>query len=266
MARYIREVVLNRPDDFVQYIMSDFIFKHGFHMAEFKGERILRAGGGLIEIPKFMIWSYQNGVFHVEAWTRNLWLPGVYGREIAMTGFLGCVPKSAYKKDIEELIGLLTQPLYMPNAGQPGYGAPGQPGYGMPGQDGYGAPGQPGYGMPGQDGYGPQGQSGCGMPGQGGYGSSGQPGYGVPPQPIYVRGTDLSQYATMALIFSIIGIVTSFVGGMFGILFGALGIVYGNKSLQSSKRGMAVAGIVIGIIGTVLGALVLIGSLLYLSI
>ncbi|MCI8390311.1 MAG: DUF4190 domain-containing protein [Roseburia sp.] len=250
MARYIREVVLNRPDDFVQYIMSDFIFKHGFHMAEFKGERILRAGGGLIEIPKFMIWSYQNGVFHVEAWTRNLWLPGVYGREIAMTGFLGCVPKSAYKKDIEELIGLLTQPLYTPNAGQPGYGSSGQPGYGMPGQGGYGS----------------QGQSGCGMPGQGGYGSSGQPGYGVPPQPIYVRGTDLSQYATMALIFSLIGIVTSFVGGMFGILFGALGIVYGNKALQSSKRGMAVAGIVIGIIGTVFGALVLIGSLLYLII
>ena len=213
MARYIREVVLNRPDDFVQYIMSDFIYKHGFHMVDFKGERILRAGGGLIEIPKFMIWSYRNGVFHVEAWTRNLWLPGVYGREIAMTGFMGCVPKSAYKKDIEELISLMTQPLYALQPGQPGYGAPGQPGYGAPGQ----------------------------------------PGYGAPPQPVYVRGTDLSQYATMALIFSIISIVTSFVGGAFGILFGALAIVYGNKSLQSSKRGMAIAGMVIGIIGAVLG-------------
>ncbi len=107
MARYIREVQLDRPDDFVQYIMTDFLGKHGFRLGEFKGEQVYRAGGGLIEIPKFLSWGYQNGVFHVEAWTRNCWLPGVYGRENAMTGWMGCVPKNAYKKDIEELISLL---------------------------------------------------------------------------------------------------------------------------------------------------------------
>lgn len=120
MARYIREVTLNRPEDFVQFIMTDFLSKHGFRLVEFKGEQVYRAGGGLIEIPKFLIWGYRNGVFHVEAWTRNLWLPGVYGGENAMTGFMGCVPKGAYKKDIEELIGLLCQPIYANGQPNPG--------------------------------------------------------------------------------------------------------------------------------------------------
>lgn len=111
MARYIKEVTLNQPDDFVQYIMSDFLSKHGFNLVNFKGEQVYRAGGGLIEIPKFLVWGYQNGVFHVEAWTRTVWLPGVYGKENAMTGFMGCIPKEAYKTDIESLIRLLNQPL-----------------------------------------------------------------------------------------------------------------------------------------------------------
>ncbi len=114
MARYIREVQLNRPEDFVQYIMTDFLSKHGFCMKQFKGEMVYRAGDGFLEIPKFLTWGYQNGIFHIEAWTRNCWLPGVYGKENAMTGFMGCVPKDAYKKDIEALIGLLFQPLTQP--------------------------------------------------------------------------------------------------------------------------------------------------------
>lgn len=36
MARYIREVELNRPEDFVQFIMADFLGKHGFKLEEEK--------------------------------------------------------------------------------------------------------------------------------------------------------------------------------------------------------------------------------------
>ncbi len=191
MARYIREVQLDRPDDFVQYIMTDFLGKHGFRLGEFKGEQVYRAGGGLIEIPKFLSWGYQNGVFHVEAWTRNCWLPGVYGRENAMTGWMGCVPKNAYKKDIEELISLLYQPLP---------------------QD---------AGVPGMQGAG---------------------------QPVYVRGTDTSRYATMALI----GLIAGLIVPLIGVIFGALGITYGNKAKNSPKKGIATAALVIGIIAVVI--------------
>lgn len=111
MARYIREEILNQPEDFVNFMMNDFLSKHGFRYVQFKGEMIYRAGDGFFEIPKFFIWSYRNGVIHVEAWTRNVWLPGVYGKENALTGFFGSIPKSAYKGDVEQLLQLLHQPV-----------------------------------------------------------------------------------------------------------------------------------------------------------
>lgn len=197
MARYIREVELNRPEEFVQYIMTDFLSKQGFQMKEFKGELVYRAGDGFLEIPKFLTWGYQNGRFHIEAWTRNCWLPGVYGRENALDGFMGCVPKGAYKKDIEALIGLLFQPLAQPE--------------------------MPGMNMQ---------------------------------QPIYVRGTDMSGYATMALVFSLVGIVCTCLSGFLGLIWGSLGIVYGKKAMDSQKRGMATAAFVIGIVTDVLAGIV----------
>lgn len=205
MARYIKEVTLNQPDDFVQYIMSDFLSKHGFNLVNFKGEQVYRAGGGLIEIPKFLVWGYQNGVFHVEAWTRNLWLPGVYGKENAMTGFVGCIPKEAYRTDIESLIRLLQQPL---NNTSPNQGV--SPNQGM-------APGV-------------------------------NPGGG---QTVYVQATDMSKYASMSLVFAIIGLVIAFLIPIVGVILGALGITYGKKAMNSPKKGMATAAFVIGIIGVV---------------
>lgn len=232
MARYIREVELKQPEDFVQYIMTDFLSKHGFKLVEFEGQMVYRVGGGLAEIPKFLVWGYQNGIFHLEAWIRNCWLPGVYGGENAMTGFMGCIPKKAYKNDIEALIGLLFQPL-PPNAGvQPGMsGTPtGQPGM-QQGMSGMPA-GQPG--MPGNN---------AGQPGM--------PGNMGMQQPIYVRGTDTSKYATMSLVFSLIGLLGIFVP-LVGIIFGAMGIAYAKKGQASEKRGLATAAFVIGIIAIVL--------------
>lgn len=220
MARYIREVELNRPDDFVQYIMTDFLSKHGFRLVEFEGEQVYRAGGGLVEMPKFLSWGYWNGIFHVEAWTRNCWLPGVYGEENAMTGFMGCVPKSAYKKDIEELIGLLYQPLSVNQGMQPG-----------PGMN---AGVQPAAGMPGNPaGSGPYGQ-----------------------QPVLVRGTDTSRYATMAFVFALIGVVLAAIVPLIGVLFGGLGITYGSKGKVSTRKGLSTGGFVIGIIAIVISVMV----------
>lgn len=220
MARYIREVELNQPEDFVQFIMTDFLSKHGFTLVEFKGEQVYRAGGGLIEMPKFLVWGYHGGVFHVEAWTRNCWLPGVYGKENAMTGYMGCVPKSAYKSDIEQLIGLLFQPL---NQGNPG-------GVGM-----QAAPGE----------------------------TAANP-VANPGGPVYVRGTDMSKYASMALVFSLVGLGFGFFVPLVGVVFGALGITYGSKGRNSAKRGMATVAFVIGIIAVVVSIIIWIMNFLYL--
>ena len=33
MARYVRDLVLNKPDDFVQFMMNDFLRKNSFVMS-----------------------------------------------------------------------------------------------------------------------------------------------------------------------------------------------------------------------------------------
>ena len=124
MARYIRDEVLNQPEDFVNFMVSDFLTKHGFVYTKFKGQMLYRSGKGILELPKFLIWNYQNGVFHLETWTRNAWLPGVYGRENAMTGFMGCIPKSSYKGDVDRFLALLHQPvMQQQGGGQPAAGS-----------------------------------------------------------------------------------------------------------------------------------------------
>ncbi|MCI7107194.1 MAG: hypothetical protein MR945_04860 [Agathobacter sp.] len=121
MGRYVRHELLNQPEDFVQYMMNDFLSKHGFQFVEFKGQMVFRAGGGWFEMPKFLVWSYQNGVFHMEAWIRMLILPGVYSKENDMSGFYGALPKKMYKDDLEQLMSLLHQPVgnAQQNTGQP---------------------------------------------------------------------------------------------------------------------------------------------------
>lgn len=184
----------------------------------------------MIEIPKFLTWGYQNGVLHIEAWTKNCWFPGVYGRENAMSGYIGCIPKNAYKKDIEDLIGLMYQPLNI--NGQPGMA----PNAGMQGQPGM----APNAGM--------QGQLGMNMQ-----------------QPIYVRGADMSRYAAMSLIFSLVGLVFMLFSALLGIIFGALGIVYGKKAMTSQKKGMATAAFVIGIIDVVSSVIAWIINIIFLT-
>jgi hypothetical protein len=114
-------------------------------------------------------------------------------------------------------------------AGQPGYGA--QPGFGGP--PGYG--GQQPYGQPA---YGPP-------PGYGGPPGYGVPGYGFPPGYGYPRPTNTLAILSlvMAFVFSPVGLV--------------LGIVARRQIRQTGEQGdgLALAGIIVGGIGTALAVL-----------
>jgi hypothetical protein len=138
--------------------------------------------------------------------------------------------------------------------GQPPYAQPTypQPGYGQPppyGQPGYGQPpyGQPSYGYPP-----PGGQSGPPAPGPPGY-----PPYAfTPPRPDHPQ-------STLALILGIVGLVFGFTCGI-GFLASPFAWALGRnavKEIQASRGGLggegtARAGMIIGIIGTVLLGLV----------
>ena len=270
MSRYIRNEAIGKPADFVDFIMSDFIAKQGFTLVNINGETMYQKGKGFLEMPRYFSYRYMNGVIHIEAWVRFAWLPGVYGKESDMSGFVGSVPKNAYKEDIEELIRVLYQPLpgEQPNP-YGGYGQPGQNGmqggYGQPGQNGM----QGGYGQPMQNGM----QGGYGQPGQNGV----QGGYGQPMQngPITVKGIDMKKRAKTGFILVIVGLlffgitvlVMSLEERMYqgaswtiwgcSMLYAGLGTGYSYRGMSSSKSGLATAGFVIGILELIGGILLL---------
>lgn len=116
MARYVNELVLNQPDDFVQFIMNDFLQKNQYVLMDYKGEQVFRAGDAMVEGYRYLKWYYMNGVFHVEAW-----LTSVTGKEMDLDGFVGALQKKPYKDSLEQLYVALRQPIPAPqNMGQSG--------------------------------------------------------------------------------------------------------------------------------------------------
>lgn len=115
MARWIRDEVLNQPADFVEFLMNDYLTKNGFLHVTRKGEQVWKEGDGFLTMARFLKYSYENGMLHLEAWTGTF-------RENALTGFVGSLPKKFYRESLEELIRLLHQPI--PSDGM---GAQGQP-------------------------------------------------------------------------------------------------------------------------------------------
>ena len=134
--------------------------------------------------------------------------------------------------------------------GQPGHG---QPAYGQPGH------GQPAYGQPGY------GQPAYGAPAP--YGSYGQP--GLPPG---YGGLEKHSGATTAMVLGIVSLVSIPLTAMCcvtlpGLLAAPVALVLGLRAKSEidrapgryANRGMAQAGVIMGIIGTVLAVLLVIG-------
>ncbi|MEU7059695.1 DUF4190 domain-containing protein [Streptomyces sp. NPDC046197] len=141
-------------------------------------------------------------------------------------------------------------PSQSPQQPAPGYGYPQSgPGYGYP-QSG------PGYGYP---------QPGAAHPVAPPVAYPQGPGYGMPMQPSNGMGTT-------GLVLGIIGLVCSltFILWFFGVLLGILGIIFGaigrgkaNRG-EATNKGAATAGLVCGIVATVV--LPLLGLLVFASI
>ncbi len=276
MSRYIREEMIQKPADFVDFIISDFLQKHGFKLVNVNGELVYQHGKGMVTMPKYFCYRYANGVIHLEAWVKYAWFPGVYGKESDLNGYMGSVPKNAYRKDIEELIRVLYQPL--PSDYQNGYvqSNPNLQAYNNQMQGGGYVNGQPvqegGYfnGQPVQGGGYVNGQ-----PVQGGGYINGQPvqggGYvnGQPVQggPVTVKGVDTGNNAKVGLLMVLVAIPFMFLT-MFtawcAFVFIIMGIAYCYRGMGSSKNGMAVTGFVLGIIELILVIVIIVGSIMNL--
>lgn len=114
MKRYVKDIVLNKPDDFVGFIMNDYLQKNQFAMSDWKGEPAYRAGDAMLEGYKFLKWSYANGVLHLEAWLKS-----AGGKEMDLDGFVAAAQKKPYKDSLEELFGVLQQDIVQGQGMQP---------------------------------------------------------------------------------------------------------------------------------------------------
>lgn len=115
MGRYVRDVLLNKPQDFVQFIMNDYLQKNQYVLTDWKGERVYCAGDAMVEGYKYLKWSYDGSVFHLESWLKS-----VTGKEIGLDGFVGIVNKKPQKQSLEQLIRVLQQPVPERNPGNTG--------------------------------------------------------------------------------------------------------------------------------------------------
>lgn len=106
MAKFVKDLVLNKPDDFVQFMMNDYLQKNQFKSSTWKKQPAMRAGDGFFEGYKYLNWSYQNGVLHLEAW-----LKGSFGGEMNLDGAVAFAMKKPYKESLEQLFTLLQQDI-----------------------------------------------------------------------------------------------------------------------------------------------------------
>lgn len=106
MARFVKDLVLNKPEEFVTFVMNDYLQKNQFSMSDWKGEPAYRAGDAVLEGYKYLNWSYVNGTLHLEAW-----LKGNTGKEWDLEGFVGVAQKKPYKTSLEQLFTALQQEI-----------------------------------------------------------------------------------------------------------------------------------------------------------
>ena len=214
MARFVQDLALNKPDDFVYFIMNDYLQKNGFVMSDWKGEPAYKAGDGVMEGYKYLKWSYGNGMFHLEAWLR-----GSFGGEMDLDGFVGCLMKKSYKANIMELLSVLQQPLPQQpvSAGNQAQG----------GEQAQEAAAQGGQ-VPFQN--------------------------GPMPNVIPVKTVDHYKAAQTALILGILSIVIGLFIPLAGIILSCIGFSRARMGQSSSKADMAKAGKICCIVGIALSA------------
>ncbi|MET3987461.1 DUF4190 domain-containing protein [Streptomyces sp. PvR034] len=139
----------------------------------------------------------------------------------------------------------------IPGAGQIPGAAPSAPAYGYPAQPA--PPGAGAYGYPTQPDQG-------GYPGYAGYqGYQGYPGYPGYPGGYAAPRNGFGVTALVLGILSVVGCITS----VFAVVMGVIAVVFGVLGRQRATRGeannagMALAGMILGIVGIVLGGLML---------
>lgn len=215
MSRTVMSYPIQQPEDFIRYISNDFFTKEGFRTVFYHGETVWKHGTGLLVAPSYVKLEYANGQLRIEAWIRS------FG-EHSLDGFWGFAVKEQLRNRINTLLRLLYQPL--PNMQQPS--AP------MPGASPAAAPAFSAQAAPSP--------------------ASNVPPAAPVPVPVQVHNPTGPAVASLILgIVSVFGLLSPIVGVVCSILAICLGL----RGKKSSAKGLAIAGLVLGIVFLVVSAL-----------
>ncbi len=106
MARHIIDEYINKPADFVDYIIRDFAKRYNMKVVERNGERYLEGKDYVLGGVTRFKHTYQEGHIHIEAWIK-----GSFGKELDLEGVWGWAIKDNYRGQLNELMNALRQPL-----------------------------------------------------------------------------------------------------------------------------------------------------------
>lgn len=117
MARYIRDMELQLPEEEVEAVVQDFLNKGGFYQGEWKGEMCYTSDYGAMGIGNsygnpnlsrfyFFTYTYQGGILHFEAWVRD-----GKTKEVGLTGVYSLTLKQPYTAMVSALENRLVDML-----------------------------------------------------------------------------------------------------------------------------------------------------------
>lgn len=101
MGRYIKDVEINQPIDVVSMLMEDYVYHNRFSRTDWNGEMVfyLKDKHGR---ERYMKWSYAGGVFHVEAWLKN-----IFGNEMDLDGAGGGASRREFRMSMDALVAAM---------------------------------------------------------------------------------------------------------------------------------------------------------------
>lgn len=101
MSRYINDINVNKPDDFVFKLINEHIRTKKYEIIFIGKEKVWKTKTVNPFVSKLLRYEYQNGILHIEAWLKN------GAREFNLDGksFSGLC--KAYKQELEHLSDVL---------------------------------------------------------------------------------------------------------------------------------------------------------------
>ncbi len=226
---------LNMDAQIVYSIINEYLEKQLFKPIVIKKENVWQSKPISLSTPRCFGYTYTNGTLVIEAWIRDVLIPGIYMGESRLTGVSNILLKNEYSHQIKKLIDML---------------------YEIKGKDEYTFnPDEYKTNAPMEDDEAISNNT-----------SSNSAYKNIPQSNNTVKNNNKSPEgrASNGTIISIIALVVSIIsfsaiGEVFALIIGCVGIKYCKIGLESeTKRGTAKGGIIIGIIAECIAILALI--------